>query len=111
MQPDEPTTDESQQNLPQDGGTPAEPATPPVGDNTPTDGSQTPPVDDTSPATDTGVDATEANDEGVSGTVETQTPGADSNPAEAVDSASNESSVAPEEDTEDTTQPPAEGVS
>jgi hypothetical protein len=103
MQPDEPTTDASQENMPEDNQTPATPPTPPLGDTATGD---TTTLDDTHPATDTGVDATEANDEGFSGTVETQSPGADSNPAQAVDSAPKsglESDVAADD------EPPANG--
>jgi hypothetical protein len=67
MQPD--TTDEdNQQQLPQDGPTPFQPAD---------DTTQGAPADDTHPTTDTGVDSQQQYDEGVTGadnTTEPQTP-------------------------------------
>ena len=79
MPPDEPTDEERQQELPQDNGTPFQPAAPspdPAGLTDPVAqaqaGSQ---LDDTHPATDTNVQPEEAYDEGVSGAAEAAQPG------------------------------------
>lgn len=77
MQPDEPTEEESQQQLPQDGQTPFQPADPPREDALPADnGGQpsTPPLDDTHPATDSGVDPQQQYDEGTAGAAQAQEP-------------------------------------
>ena len=80
MLPDEPTDEERQEELPQDNGTPFQPATPnpaPAGTADPVtqanDGSQ---LNDTHPVTDTNVQPEESYDEGVSGAAEAAEPNA-----------------------------------
>lgn len=82
MLPDEPTDEERQEQLPQDNGTPFQPAAP---SPDPTAGVTNDPVtqagsddtlDDTHPATDTGLQPEEQYDEGVSGAAEAQEPNA-----------------------------------
>ena len=79
MPPDEPTAEEQQQQLPQDNGTPFQPAAPgpdPTGTvNDPpaqaaTDGT----LDDTHPATDTNIQPQQAYDEGVAGASQASEP-------------------------------------
>jgi hypothetical protein len=82
MPPDEPTQEEQQQQLPQDNGTPFQPAAPapdPGGGviNDPVEQASSDSVlDDTHPATDTGNQPEEQYDEGVSGAAEAQEPNA-----------------------------------
>ncbi|HET7320507.1 MAG TPA: hypothetical protein VFI84_02900 [Candidatus Saccharimonadales bacterium] len=80
MQPDEPTDEERQQELPQDNGTPFQPAPPspdPTGSSDPVvqAGSDST-LDDTHPATDSGIQPEEQYDEGVAGAAEAQEPNA-----------------------------------
>lgn len=82
MPPDEPTNEERQQELPQDNGTPFQPAAPSpdptagVTDNPLTQAGSDNTLDDTHPATDTNVQPEEGYDEGVAGAAEAQEPNA-----------------------------------
>src|SRR5690348_6249103 len=83
MPPDEPTAEEQQQQLPQDNGTPFQPAAPnpdPAGNITDPAAQATndSSLDDTHPATDTNLQPQETYDEGVSGAAEAQEPNAGS---------------------------------
>ncbi len=84
MQPDEPTQEESQLQLPQDNQTPIQPAVDVPSDNpVPQDGSTTtgqpelPIIDDTYPATDTGIDTQQQYDEGEASVAESSQSNAD----------------------------------
>lgn len=75
MQPDEPTDEERLEELPEDNGTPFQPA--PAGrddDLAADDSAQGTPLDDTHPDTDTNIDPQELYDEGVSGAAEAEEP-------------------------------------
>lgn len=65
MPPDEPTSEEQLEQLPEDNDTPFRPAEPTLDDsvNTPTQQH----LDDTHPATDTGIDSDELYQEGITG--------------------------------------------
>lgn len=77
MPPDEPNDEERLQELPQDNGTPFQPATPtrddtgPVDDDLQADDNK---LDDTHPVTDTNVDPQELYDEGLPGAAEAHEP-------------------------------------
>jgi hypothetical protein len=69
MPPDEPNDEERQEELPEDNGTPFQPASPTRDDTKPADDySQGQPADDTHPVTDTDVDDQELYDEGIEST-------------------------------------------
>lgn len=126
MPPDEPTSEEQQQQLPQDNGTPFQPAAPSAdpaagvtNDPAAQAGSDSS-LDDTHPATDTNQQPEEQYDEGVSGAAEATEPTsgdavADFNPPAAEPGStvvpnhdpSAESSVPGEPDVSPGEQPPA----
>jgi hypothetical protein len=75
MPPDEPTDEERQEELPEDNQTPFQPASPPADPAVPADDdAQGSDLDDTHPATDTGIQQEELYDEGVSGAAEAEEP-------------------------------------
>jgi hypothetical protein len=77
MQPDEPNAEERLQELPQDNGTPFQPAPPAPDDATQTDQQvENARLDDTHQVTDTNIDPHELYDEGVSGAAEASEPNA-----------------------------------
>lgn len=109
MLPDEPTDEERQEELPQDNGTPFQPAAPAPD---PTGGVTNDPVaqassdgalDDTHPATDTNVQTEEQYDEGVAGAAEAQEPNAGNAVAGYTPPAGADS---PTDEPEDGTPPP-----
>ena len=109
MLPDEPTDEERQEELPQDNGTPFQPAAPspdPAGGatNDPvTQASSDSTLDDTHPATDTNVQPEEQYDEGVAGAAEATEPNAGN---AVTDYAPPASSDPPTDEPEDGTPPP-----
>jgi len=116
MQPDEPTDEERQEELPEDNGTPFQPAAPnpdPTGAADPAvqaqAGSQ---LDDTHPATDTNIQPEEAYDKGVPGAAEASEPTAGNDVVDAADQAQPGETITPttsdgERDTTTGEQPPA----
>src|SRR4051794_32469028 len=79
MQPDEPNDEERLEELPEDNGTPFQPAPPQRDDTRSTDDllqADDQQLDDTHPITDSSIDHQELYDEGVSGAAEAQEPNA-----------------------------------
>lgn len=86
MPPDEPTSEEQLEQLPEDNDTPFRPADPPLDDsiNTPTQQH----LDDTHPATDTSLDSDELYQEGIAGAAGVSDPSVPPSDDEPVDDTS-----------------------